>query len=325
LKPDVVLEGGNAALDELGAVGMASLNLLTTHNRPLDRLFTTSNGTSTASALCAGMAAQIMAAYPRLRPETVRALLVHSAQWSKTMSEMLLPASPNKNDYVRLIRHCGWGVPDLNRALWSAGDSLTLLIEDQVHPYTKASGKTGIVTRDMNLHSLPWPKDELEALQDTPVEMRVTLSYFIEPNPSARGTASKYHYPSHRLRFDVQRPLGASTENFIARVNAAAQRADEGNPVNPSDTDWLLGEKQRHRGSLHQDVWKGTAADLASRGFIAVYPSMGWWRTRPALERYGLPARYSLVVSIQTQQTDVDLYAAVAQKIPVANAVIVGV
>jgi hypothetical protein len=70
-------------------------------------------------------------------------------------------------------------------------------------------------------------------------------------------------------------------------VNAAAQREDEGDPVNPSDPNWLLGERQRHRGSLHQDVWKGTAADLASRGFIAVYPSaMGWWRTRPALERY---------------------------------------
>lgn len=238
------------------------------------------------------------------------------------MRGIFLPAAPNKDDYVHLIRHCGWGTPDLNRALWSAGDSLTLLVEDVVHPYAKVQGK-GIVTRDMNLHSLPWPKDELEALQDTPVEMRITLSYFIEPNPSARGVASKYHYPSHRLRFDVQRPLDASTENFVARVNAAAQREDEGDPVNPSDPNWLLGERQRHRGSLHQDVWKGTAADLASRGFIAVYPSAGWWRTRPALERYGLPARYSLVVSIQTQQTDVDLYAAISQKIPVANVVVV--
>lgn len=323
LKPEVVLEGGNAAKNEFGAVGMSSLNLLTTDHQPLDRLFTTSNATSAASALCAGMAAQIMAAYPHLRPETVRALLVHSAQWSETMRGMFLPAVPNKDDYVHLIRHCGWGAPNLNRALWSAGDSLTLLVEDQVQPYAKVQGK-GIVTRDMNLHSLPWPKDELEALQDTPVEMRVTLSYFIEPNPSARGAASKYHYPSHRLRFDVQRPLDASTENFVARVNAAAQREDEGDPVNPSDPNWLLGERRRHRGSLHQDVWKGTAAELASRGFIAVYPSAGWWRTRPALERYALPARYSLVVSIQTQQTDVDLYAAVAQKIPVANAVVVG-
>lgn len=324
LKPEVVLEGGNAAKDSLGAVGMPSLNLLTTHNQPLNRLFTTSNATSAASALCAGMAAQIMAAYPHLRPETVRALLVHSAQWSDSMRGMFLPADriPNKGDYVHLIRHCGWGTPDLNRALWSAGDSLTLLVEDQVHPYAKVPVK-GVVTRDMNLHSLPWPKDELETLQDTPVEMRVTLSYFIEPNPSARGVASKYHYPSHRLRFDVQRPLDASTDNFVARVNAAAQSEDEGDPVNPSDPNWVLGELQRHRGSLHQDVWKGTAADLASRGFIAVYPAMGWWRTRPALERYGLPARYSLVVSIQTQQTDVDLYAAVAQKIQVSNAAVV--
>lgn len=78
----VLGRGGNAAKDDLGAVGMASLNLLTTHNQPLDRLFTTSNATST-SLLCAGMAAQIAAAYPHLRPETVRALLVHSAQWSE--------------------------------------------------------------------------------------------------------------------------------------------------------------------------------------------------------------------------------------------------
>ncbi|QRI93011.1 S8 family peptidase [Delftia lacustris] len=324
LKPDVVLEGGNVAKDQFGAVGMASLNLLVPHHQPLERLFTTSNATSAASALCAGMAARIMAAYPKLRPETIRALLVHSAQWSDAMRAMFLPTPPNKDHYVHMIRHCGWGTPDLNRALWSASDSLTLVLEDLVHPYQKVPGK--VVTRDMNLHALPWPKEELEALQDTPVEMRVTLSYFIEPNPSARGIASKYHYPSHRLRFDVQRPLDASTEQFITRLNAAAQREDDGDgdPVNPTDPNWLLGSHRRHRGSLHQDIWKGTAAELASRGFIAVYPAAGWWRTRAALERYDLPARYSLVVSIQTPRTDVDLYAAVAQKVPVANPVAVG-
>lgn len=325
LKPDVVLEGGNTAKDQLGAVGMTSLDLLTTHHHPIDRLFTTSNATSAASALCARMAAQIMASYPHLRAETIRALLVHSAEWTAAMRAMFLPAGrmPNKADYVDLIRHCGWGVPDLDRALWSASNSLTLVVEDVVHPYTKVRGK-GVVTRDMNLHALPWPRDELEALQNAQVELRVTLSYFIEPNPSARGSTSKFHYPSHRLRFDVQRPL-ESTDDFVARVNAAAQREDEGDPVNPKDPNWYLGDKKRHRGSLHQDVWVGTAAELASRGFIAVYPSAGWWRTRPALERYNLPARYSLVVSIRTQQTEVDLYTAIAQKIQVADQIVVEV
>ena len=322
LKPDVVMEGGNVGKDALGAVSVSSLDLLTTHYRPQERLFTTTNATSAASALCARMAAQLMAAYPNLRPETIRALIAHSAEWTDVMRQMYLPTNKaaTKSDYVHLIRHCGWGMPDLNRALWSAGNSLTLIVEDIVHPYKKVMGK-GIKTRDMNLHALPWPKDQLQALQDAKVQMRVTLSYFIEPNPSARGTASKFYYPSHRLRFDVQRPLDASTDDFVARINAAAEREDEGDPINPKDPDWRLGDRLRHRGSLHQDIWEGTAADLASRGFIVVYPSTGWWRTRPALKRYDLPARYSLIVSIRTEQTEIDLYTAIATQIAAVVAV----
>jgi hypothetical protein len=318
LKPDVVLEGGNLGDNGLGPIGMSSLQLLTANNLPLDRLFTTFNATSAASALCSRMAGQIAAAYPTLRPETIRALIVHSAEWTQAMRAMYLPAAgaPTKNDYTNLIRHCGWGEPDLGRALWSASNSLTLVVEDSVHPYKKEKGKSPS-SRDMNLHALPWPREELEALQNARVQMRVTLSYFIEPNPSARGATSKFSYPSHRLRFDVQRPLDASTADFVARVNAAAQREDEGDLANPRDPAWYLGERQRHRGSLHQDVWEGTAADLASRGFLAVYPAAGWWRTRPALERYDLPARYSLIVSIRTEQTEIDLYNAISQKVEI--------
>lgn len=319
LKPDVVLEGGNLGDDGLGPVGMSSLQLLSTNHRPQERLFTTFNATSAASALCARIAAEIAAAYPALRPETIRGLIVHSAEWTDAMRTMYLPHGvANKSAYARLIRHCGWGQPDLERALWSAGNSLTLVVEDAVHPFKKEKGKTP-KSGDMNLHALPWPREELESLQDARVQMRVTLSYFIEPNPSARGSASKYHYPSHRLRFDVQRALDASTEDFVARVNAAAQREDEGDPINPGDPNWCLGDRQRHRGSLHQDVWEGTAADLASRGFLAVYPAAGWWRTRPALERYDLPARYSLIVSIRTEQMEVDLYNAIAQKVAIGT------
>ena len=88
-----------------------------------------------------------------------------------------------------------------------------------------------------------------------------------------------------------------------------------------------MGVQKRHRGSLHQDIWKGTAADLAARGFIAVYPAAGWWRTRQAQQRYDLPARYSLIVSIRTPQTEIDLYTPVAQQVAqqVGTAVVVQV
>ena len=323
LKPDVVFEGGNAARDARGAIGIPSLHLLTTNSLPLKRLFTTTNATSAASALGARMAAELMASYPALRPETIRALIVHSAEWTAAMRAAYLPGNGNasKADYVRMIRHCGWGAPSLERALWSAGNSLTLVVEDMVRPFQKITGKP-ISSRDMNLHSLPWPKQELLALPAaTKVELCMTLSYFIEPNPSTRGTSSKFHYPSHRLRFDVQRPLDATTDDFVARINAAAEREDDGDPTDPKDPNWLLGVYQRHRGSLHQDIWRGTAAELANRGFIAVYPAKGWWRTRPALERYALPARYSLIVSIRTPATDVDLYTPIAQQVAAQTAV----
>lgn len=316
LKPDVVFEGGNLAKnisDEF--IGkLPSLELLTTNNKHTEKLFTTTNATSAASALCARMAGQLMSAYPQLAPETIRALIVHSAEWTESMQQKYLPANkaPTKNDYVNLIRHCGWGVPNLESAKWSASNSLTLVVEDKVHPYKKV--KSDIKTRDMNLHKLPWPKEELEALGEAKVRMRVTLSYFIEPNPSARGTASKFHYPSCRLRFDVRRAT-ESTDDFLARVNAAAILEEDEHQVNTKDPDWKLGEQNRHKGSLHQDIWEGTAADLASRGFLAVYPAMGWWRTRPKLARYDLPVRYSLVVSIKTPETDVDIYNAVAQQV----------
>ena len=82
LKPDVVLEGGNAAKDPLSAVPMPSLSLLTTHHLPIVRLFTTANATSAATALAGRLAAQLMAVYPELWPETIRALIVHSAEWT---------------------------------------------------------------------------------------------------------------------------------------------------------------------------------------------------------------------------------------------------
>jgi Subtilase family len=79
-KPDVVVEGGNAARDGDFASQTASLSLLTTHYDLQERLFTTTQATSAATALVARMAAQISAEYPALWPETVRAIIVHSAR-----------------------------------------------------------------------------------------------------------------------------------------------------------------------------------------------------------------------------------------------------
>ncbi len=170
-KPDVVCEGGNAAKDALGCVSMPSLSLLTTCRRPAHQSFTCTNATSAATALVSRLAAQVMAEYPELWPETVRALIVHSAQWTDAMKHMFLPAgkSSSKDDYQKLVRCCGFGVPDLGRALWSISNSLTMVVQESLQPFRKNPGNLP-ATRDMHLHVLPWPVDALEELGEAKVD-----------------------------------------------------------------------------------------------------------------------------------------------------------
>ena len=315
LKPDVVFEGGNAAKNGLGAAWMPSLSVLTTNAKINERLFTTTNATSAASAAAAQMAAQLMSYYPKLWPETIRGLIVHSAEWTQAMKNVFLPTKgqPNKTHVANLIRHCGFGEPSIECALWSANNSLTLVCEDYLHPFMR-EGSAAPKYKDMNLHSLPWPLDELESLGNTEVEMRVTLSYFIEPNPSARGVISRYRYESHGLRFEVRRPL-ESTQEFRARINAKARDEVNYTPSGDRDSAWVVGTLNRHKGSLHSDIWKGSAVELASRGEIAIYPSSGWWRTRQTLKQYDRAVRYSLIVSIKAPEVDIDLYTPIANQL----------
>jgi hypothetical protein len=213
---------------------------------------------------------------------------------------------------TNLLRHCGYGAPDVERALWSARNSLTLIVQDTLQPFEKTS--RGVKTRDMHLHELPWPKDALEQHGALDVKLRVTLSYFIEPNPGDRGTGNKYVYQSHALRFEVRR-REETTAQFRARINRLARDEEEGTQTAGADPNWGIGDQLRRRGSLHSDVWSGSAAELANRGLLAIYPALGWWRRRPKLERYDRRARYALIVSIEAPEVPVDLYAIVAAQV----------
>jgi len=104
------------------------------------------------------------------------------------MEARFLPANPEsrrQNHYRQLLRYCGYGVPNEADLFWSAQNALTLIAQDSLQPFFKKDGS--IKTRDINLHDLPWPTEILEGLGETTVGMRVTLSYFIEPNPGERG------------------------------------------------------------------------------------------------------------------------------------------
>lgn len=312
-KPDVVMEGGNMAVDPAtgGADYLDSLCLLTTNMRFLEKLLVVTGDTSAATALASRMAAMLQASYPDFWPETVRALIVHSAEWTDVMRARFAPLN-TKGKVEGLLRCYGFGAPDLYRAMWSANNSLTLIAQDDLQPFDKFDGKYR--ARDMNLHHIPWPKEALEDLGETRVEMKVTLSCFIEPNPGERGWLRRYSYASHGLRFDVRTPT-ETLEQFRRRINRIAFEEERGDKSSSDASRWLLGPDLRGLGSLHSDLWTGTAAELAQRGFIAVYPVIGWWRERHQFERWSNRARYSLVVTIKVPEADVDIYTPVANLI----------
>lgn len=314
LKPEVVFEGGNAAVDSSGSADdYDELSLLTTHHRPHVRQFDAFSMTSAATALGARFAAQIHVEYPDYWPETIRALMIHSASWPKEMREQFVENERIKGNYRPLLRACGYGVPDLERALYCASNTLTLIAEAEIRPFKPFENR--IVTNEMHLYELPWPVEVLQNLGETPVEMRVTLSYFIEPGPGEIGWKERYLYASHALRFNLNSPT-ESKEEFIRRINLAARDENNGKPDTKSPSDkWILGSDLRNKGSIHSDIWQGTAADLSESNLIAISPVTGWWKERKHLNRYNSKTRYSLIVSIFTPEQDIDIYTPVAQQI----------
>ena len=310
IKPDIVMEGGNIGINAAGHVhdDIPDLDLLTTYHEPQVKPLVTTSGTSAACASAARLCARVMTAYPDLWPETVRGLVVHAARWTPTMKAHLAGTSDSKSDRLRLLRRYGYGVPDEARALRSAKDALTLIAQTTISPFQDGT------FRDMHVHDLPWPGEVLASLGPATVDLRVTLSYFIEPNPTRRGWRKRHSYQSHALRFDVRRPLESLAE-FRKRINARARDEEEQRTSSPADEGWYFGARAREHGCIHSDHWTGTAAALAERGAIGVYPMAGWWKEQKARDRSGEGVRYALIVSIETPGVETDIWTPVANQI----------
>lgn len=316
LKPDVVLEGGNWAIGTPPPMQHGWLSLLSTHHTYPMRSFCFSHDTSAATALAAKQVTELWSEYPALRAETIRGLYVSSARWTQQMRSHL-PASPQKGDYERLFRRYGYGVPDLDRARRSVSNALTLVVEDEIVPYGLSKKTGGDIHNEMRLFELPWPVEELRKLGAAMVTLRVALSSFIAPNPSEASRGSRYRYASHNLRFKLKR-ANENAQQFEARVGRSI---DADGPQNDEGDLWEYGSNRRDVGSLHIDQLTCPASDLARRNLIAVHPVAGWWKSKALIER-GLPnVRFSLIVEIDAQELEADLYAEVQAAIAATTAI----
>jgi hypothetical protein len=316
-KPDIVFEGGNAVHERAttSTLQLPELMLLSTHADFINGAFGTMCGTSPAAALGARMGAQIQAAYPNLWPESLRALMVHSAEWTDTMKNSIPPNVTGKRDRARhLLRTVGYGVPNLRRAIECLNNRVTLIAECELQPFRDENGE--IVFNEMHIHTMPWAEAILSANPLEDARMRVSLSYFVEPNPGNRGYASNYRYAGCQLRYRVASP-GQSVNDLEAVVSkfAADDMRIRGRLVVGGSTDgWILGD-QNLRGSVHSDIWEGSCANALSMRHIAVYPVTGWWRTRLSQQKTAARIKYALVVTLEAHNPALDLYSEIATQI----------
>lgn len=332
IKPDVVFEGGNAAFDDYrGWRDIETLSTITTGKDWARNPLAVHAMTSCATAHAARFAAQLWAGRPDLRPETVRALIVHSARWTPQMRAQF----PNIEQRLAL---CGYGVPNLDLATSCLRERATVIVEDAMPNAVEAqvedaSGQSRRERR-IKFFRLPIPEDALLASsEDGDVELRVTLSYFSEPS-----TIRRRERHGLDLAFDVQ---GASEteEDFRRRMNkllrqkrtaggdvAAGEDEEqdakaEGSPLETGNSQggparsptqvqrggwrdkWEIGVQRRARGTVQSDFIVIPAALLAGPKLIAVYPVLGWWDERLDTAMEEQP--FALVVTITAPGRDV--------------------
>jgi hypothetical protein len=212
---------------------------------------------------------------------------------------------------LKLIQQVGYGIPNMDRARYSANNSMSIIAQRSMKPFKIVAGSTK--TDEFHLFELPWPVDVLQELLNVKVKIKVTLSYFIEPNPGNKQYEHAASYISHGLRFKMV-DKNERKDAFLARVSKAMETED----YEPEGVDnWVLGDRLRNKGSIHKDIWMGPAVELAAKNLIAVHPVSGWWRTRKQLQRYDNEIFYSLIITIEAPDNiaDLDIYTPVLNQI----------
>ena len=307
IKPEIVMEGGNlyetAYRDpQFRYSHHSDLEIISTSgNVELGKLLDSFCGTSPAAALAARYGAIVAAEHAEYWPETIRGLFVQSAWWTPEMIGRYA-------DIEDRLRAFGYGVPNLAKMRESVDNGVTFIAQTEIVPYKE--GKSGPIFNEMHIYDLPWPRETLLSMGAANVRLSVTLSYFVEPAPGKYDRYSAYQYASAGLRFDVSN-IDESETQLRNRISKQMNEEDKNNVVANDSQRWGIGKMKRGHGSIHKDFIEKTAAELATCDKIVVYPVSGWWKNKKNLKCYDKSLRYSLLVSLDSDDISCDLISEV--------------
>jgi hypothetical protein len=134
-KPELVHCGGDYTIidhDFFGTImeesdAIAGLKVLSAQE---GQFFQKAIGTSYATPFVANIAANILAKYPSLKMESIKALLINSAN---------TPSLDNSFDILENYKRnnlCGYGLPNEQKSIYSNQNEITMILEDSIHVNT---------------------------------------------------------------------------------------------------------------------------------------------------------------------------------------------
>lgn len=264
IKPDVVEYGGDFAKEK-----NANPNLTNEPSISPELVKSTYNGgsgvgqDSVGTSFAAPKVAHIVAHLQRLFPDEssnlYRALVAQSAR---------LPASIFSNPTLNHIRHYGYGIPNLQRAIENSEKRITLI----------ASNK--ISARQANLYSIKVPEQMNRPGEDYDILVEVTLSFVARPRRTRRKTNS---YLSTWLDWESSK-LGEDYNHFASRILKDLDEPEE-SPEDQNSIRWVIRERKdwsritgikRQDNSLQKSWCVIKSYELPSVLSLAVIGHKGW-------------------------------------------------
>ncbi|MHB8076564.1 S8 family peptidase [Desulfosporosinus fructosivorans] len=308
IKPEVVEYGGDFVYDtghppniKISTENSPQLIRSTLHGGPL--VGNDNVGTSFAAPKISNIVAAIQSILPQEPALLYRALLIQSARWPAWTSSY-----PDKS---QVIKHIGYGIPDLNRAISNSKYRITLV----------TTGEVFIRAGQVHIYEVKIPEDLRSPADAYDIRVEVTLSYKAQPRRTRR---TRQRYLSTWLEWQSSK-LNEPSEIFAGRMIELAnnEHANTENDSAPSTSsgaiqwvirersDWGIKGVSRNHGTVQKDWVTIKSHELAEGFCLAVIGHAGWAKDIEA----AVP--YSLVISFEAVNQDIEIYS----RIEIANPV----
>jgi hypothetical protein len=302
IKPEVVEFGGCYAFDcgnparivsrsELSPK-LVSSTLKGGHAISQDRV-----GTSFAAPKVSHILAAIQKSFPSGSAMLYRALLIQSARWPEWATTHLRP------DHI--IRHLGYGIPDISRATENTVYRITLITQSDV----RISGK------QVHIYEVKIPEELSNPANQYDIRVDVTLSYKAQPRRTRRN---RQRYLSTWLEWDSSK-MGESMNHFLNRmIEMASSGVDSESVIEKENRDtikWTIHKRsnwgrikglKREDSTIQKDWAHIKSYEWGSGFYLAVIGHIGWNRDMDAT------VPYALTVSFEAINEDIEIYQPIA-------------